>query len=343
MSIPQAVLDAMAAAKQAKLKPAPAPAPAPAPVTTAASVAEEVTHDSLPVAKAYQRPVAKVKTLADKAVLVHLKRRAYSPYRKDADETEQYGAGNVNKHLFQGKNRVRTALAAYNEVYTYVTGYTLPWLNGIYLLNMNIYVDFTKRFNELKDAADDAVKDLCDNWNYEVQEDMKRLAAIGAAKGKPNLVNPDDYPTEFEMRQRWGIELRFAPVPDSGDFRVAISESDKDSLQSQLDDAEANAARHVITQMMEPMARAVEKLAIPIGTDKSVFRDSLVDNMLETCERMASINLSDDPVLEDRIDEMRSLVGAYAGNKDVLRNSGAVRAKAVDQISDLMEKMKGMA
>ena len=50
-------------------------------------------------------PTVKVKNLDEKAVLVQVKRRMYSPYKLDTEESRAYGAGNVNKHLFEGRGR----------------------------------------------------------------------------------------------------------------------------------------------------------------------------------------------------------------------------------------------
>ena len=90
------------------------------------------------------------------------------------------------------------------------------------------------------------------------------------------------------------------------------------------------------------MADAVKKLQVNIGDKGSIFRDSLIDNMVEVADRMGRINISDDPVIADRIRDLRSLVGTYANNKDVLRNSQSVRSKAATQIDTLVGQMAGL-
>ena len=292
-----------------------------------------------------EQPVAeiKVKGLDEKAVLVSVKRRMYAPYINDQEETRQYGAGNVNKHLFEGRNnRVKETISKYTAVYTFVKDNTVPWATGVDMLNIDHYPEFTQRLRELIADAESSVADLVAHWDYEVNKDLARLAQIAATKGKPNLANPSDYPTAAQIQDRFGIEVRFMPVPTSGDFRVAISDEDKASLQRQLQDAEANAAKHVIEQMLDPMQKAVEKLAVPIGDDGSIFRDSLIDNMVDVASRMARVNVSNDPVIAQRISDLQSLVGTYANNKDVLRNSQHVRDVASKQIGDLVSKMSGL-
>jgi hypothetical protein len=285
-------------------------------------------------------PELKVKGLDEKAVLISVKRRMYAPYKLDQEESKQYGAGNVNKHLFEGRsNRVKETIGKFTEVYTYVKDNTVPWATGVRMLNIDHYFDFTGGLRPLIDSAVAAVADLHIHWDYEVNADLARLAKIALAKGKPNLANPDDYPTAAEMRDKFGIDVRYMPVPTTGDFRVGISDEDKQTLQNQLSDAEANAATHVIKEMLAPMKDAIEKLSVPIGDKGSVFRDTLIDNIVNVAERMNKVNLSDDPDVQESIDDLRSLVHTYANNKDVLRSSQSVREKAANQIEDLVSQM----
>ena len=132
------------------------------------------------------------------------------------------------------------------------------------------------------------------------------------------------------------------PTADGFDPRLGISDEDKATVQKQLDDATANASAHVLNEMIEPMRRAVGKLTVKIGEDGSVFRDSMIDNMVDVASRMAKVNVSDDPVIAERIKDLQSLVGTYAYNKDMLRNVPSVREKAATQIDDLMSKMQGL-
>ncbi len=313
-----------------------------------------VTHDSLPVVDSTPDvPVATrkstggliIKGLDEKAVLISVKRRMYSPYKLDQEESKKYGAGNVNKHLFEGRdNKVKDTISKFTDVYTYVKDNTVPWSTGVDMLNIDHYMDFTSGLRQLVDTANQAVNSLCVVWDDEVQKDLIRLAKIAVVRGKPNLADPSDYPDVNELRSKFGIDVRYMPVPTTGDFRVGISDEDKASLQQQLDDAGNNATTHVLNSMITPMKRAIEKLNVPIGSNGSVFRDTLIDNLVDVAERMNKVNLSDDPAIQNKIDDLRSLVGQYASpiGKDTLRSSQTVREKAVRQIDGLVSQMAGL-
>jgi len=344
----------------------PVPPPVPDEVEKVHGVLNETSHDSSPpvvgerseyadqreeeteqeadvTTNPEPKPHISVKGLDEKAVLISVKRRMYSPYKLDQEESKNYGAGNVNKHLFEGRhNKVKETISKFTEVYTYVKDNTVPWSTGVDMLNIEHYFDFTTGLRGLVDTANQAVDDLYDCWDDEVEADLDRLSQVAILKNKPNLADPSDYPTADDMKARFGIDVRYMPVPTTGDFRVGISDEDKASLQKQLEDAEVNATKHVLNSMVEPMQRAVEKLSVPIGNDGSVFRDTLIDNMVDVAERMNRVNISDDPAVQEKINDLRSLVGTYAKNKDVLRGSQTVREKAVRQIDGLVKQMAGL-
>ena len=320
------------------------PQPTPQPVNTFTDEPwdEEVQSELDRLAK-MERKSIKVKGLDEKAVLVQLKRGMYSPYKLDEAESKAYGAGNVNKHLFEGRdNRVRQTISKFSEVRQFFNDNTVPWSTGVRMLNIDSYFDFTAKLRVLTDDALAAADDLAANWDEEVQSDLDRLAKIAYSKGKPDLANPDDYPSASEIRDRFGIDVDFSAVPTTGDFRVDISEEDKASVNRRVKKRMAAVSEHVINEMLEPMQRAVDKLSVPIGHEGAVFRDSLIDNIVDVADRMGRANVSNDSSVADKIASLKSLASTYADNKDVLRSMPEVRQKAATQINDLVSQMAGL-
>lgn len=279
-----------------------------------------------------------IKTLADKAMLVKLTRRMFSPYAYDEQATsivaQQTGinAGRFNKHLFKRPDSlVRKVNSKFTEAYTYHKQHTLPWENGVDLLRADLYLEYTAQMRQRIDACNQAVAELEAVWDIEVQNDMSHLGP---------LAKLDDYPSN--IGRYYSIDVRFRPVPTVGDFRVGISEEDRASLEKDIHDAEQNAARHVIESLLEPMNAAVKRLTEYKGDKGQRFHDSTILNMLEVADRMALVNISDDPIIADKINALRSLVSTYANNVDVLKQSATVRATAQKQINDLMQDMAGL-
>lgn len=285
-------------------------------------------------------PKVTVKDLNEKAVLVQVKRRMYAPYKRDVDASEDYGAGSVNKHLFKdGNNRVKRTISKFTAVYKYVKQNTVPWSTGVEMLNNTHYFEFSSNLSGLIDDAEQAINDLVANWDAEVASDLARIAAID-----PQLANPSDYPTADEVRRRFGIEVRYMPVPSADGFdpRLGMSERDKQSLQNQLDDAGANAAKHIIESMLDVMQKSVDKLRVPIDADNSVFRNSLTENLVEVSDRMAKVDMTGDPQVAAAIKQLRATAAHLSKNKDGLRQVQQTRDNAVQSIDTLMQTMQGL-
>lgn len=356
----QEQLRAAMAAAQATHNSSPSPTP-PIPTqanddTAVAAPVNELTDDTFVSAAVAARPVVQgavrefqarklinVKRLNEKACLIKVKRRMYSPYKHDDEETRNYGVGNVNKRLFEGRdNLVAETISAFNDVYTFLKNNTVPWDTGTDMVNMLYFTDVMAGLRRLIAIAEAKADTLQANWQQVVQDDVQRIRNKCLSQGKPDRSDPNDYPDT--IRDRFSVDIRVMPIPDSSQFdpRFGLSDDDIASLERQLDDVEANVGTHIIKSMLEPMTAAVKKLSVPIGDNGSIFRDTLIDNMVDVADRMARVNVSDDPVVHDKIKDLRSLVGTYANNKDVLRNSQTVREKAAAQIDALCGQMQGL-
>ena len=150
--------------------------------TTTPSFPSSELQEELPTEQPVRQTI-NVKPLNEKAVLVTLKRGMYRPYISDVNATEEYGAGTVNKHLFDGRdNLVKRAVAKFTAVYTYVNDNTVPWAVGQRMLNMMNWTDFTSDLRGLVDDAYAAVDTLCDNWDSVWRNDLARIHQIGMAK-----------------------------------------------------------------------------------------------------------------------------------------------------------------
>ena len=201
-------------------------------------------------------------------------------------------------------------------------------MTGVQTCALPIY---TKTMRGLIADAERAADALEADWHNEVALDMAHLGPLAKA---------EDYPTS--IRGYYYVTLQFRPVPAESDWRVTISDEDKASMNSAIAAAEANAAKHIIRQMLEPMAAAAKRLTEYRGQKGERFRDSTILNMVEVVDRMARVNISDDPAITDQINALRSLVSQYANNIDVLKQSQTVRDTARSQIETLMGSMSGL-
>ena len=280
-----------------------------------------------------------VPTLADKAVLVRLKRSMYQPYAFDRETTTKVEldtgvrkAGRFNKRLFLDCYELKDTNSAFNDVYSYHMLHTVPWLDdGVRMLPSAQYFDYTQAMRELMQTAKRKADNLAIKWPTLVAQDIARLGP---------LARYDDYPVN--VSGHYDVGLKFRPVPQTSDFRVAISDEDKDSLNSAIAEAEAGVAKYLLAEMLDPIKKAVEKLAVPIGQEGSFFRDSLLGNITGVVSRARKLNITNDPTVTALVDEINAAISGYAKAPDLLREDIGARALAQSRLNGIMNKMSGL-
>ena len=285
--------------------------------------------------------------LVERALLVRLTRKVWSPYARDdtvVDKANARGIGNFNKHLFKDKNsRVAKTNQKFSEIYEYHRDHTVPWVdNGPRMIRTDAMQEYKQEMRKRIAAANEAVDDLVANWDDEVQRDLDRIRGIN-----PELAKPADYPSRLVIKHAYDAQITFMPVPDEEDFRIGMDAEDIQRLRDAADEAERNATTHVIQQLLEPLQAAAEKLKVEIGEDGSVFRDSLTKNIIEVATRMEKVNLSTDPRIAKMIKYVRDLGKHADDKKDALRSSPEFREKAADKVEETIKNitsvMDGMA
>ena len=283
------------------------------------------------------------KSIAERAVLVKVRMSTFTTYKKDKEESAAYGAGNVNKHLFRDSDRVKKAEKLFREAREYISGATLPWDDGVRVVPAHKLMEVMAKFAEHRDKAVIAAQDVIDHWEEEVANDMKRMETIAATNGKHHLANIDDYPDVHTVSKRVGIKIITQPIPTPDDFRVEVSDMDREALKDTVRNAERSAAQHVIKQLAEPVNAALERLRNPISGDHAVFRNTLVSNIADAAERMGDANISVDPAVGAAINSVKEFADILSSSMDELRKNQDFRDVAVQNLTDLSEAMERTA
>ena len=151
------------------------------------------------------------------------------------------------------------------------------------------------------------------------------------------LANPADYPSRSEIRAKFDAKINFFPIPSTNDFRIDVSEEDKAEMAKAIKDAEAGVAKYLVKELLAPVKRFVDKLSVPIGEDGSVFRDTLVDNIVELVERLPALNIANDPDVEMIISGLRTVTDTFSA--DHLRDSPVMRDRARQQMAQIQSQM----
>ncbi len=98
-------------------------------------------------------------------------------------------------------------------------------------------------------------------------------------------------------------------------------------------DAQATAMKEVWTRLYDRVKHMAEKLADP----KSIFRDTLVENLQEQCTMLSRLNFMDDPNLEALRQQVEGTIASH--HPDALRNDPDLRRDTAAEAKAIMDKM----
>lgn len=233
--------------------------------------------------------------------------------------------GQYSKQLLPGAKELAEIGRQEQAIRTYFYDQTLPWLNdGARILAATNYLNFTNEFRKLKSKFEQSVADFIREYPYLKAEAQVKLG---------DLYRETEYPTQNELESSFHCDVQFMPVPALGDFRVEILDSEKEAFLRNMHNAETNAMR----ECWERLYKVVNQAATKLHSRDAIFRDSLIENIMDMCSLLPRLNYSDDPKLEGMRQEVETLVKRI--NPDSLRTNHMDRQNTANALDELTDKM----
>lgn len=278
--------------------------------------------------------------LANRALLVGVSISEWSARKLDRKETQEikfkHGLGvdaaRVNKNLLPLDDALERIRKNTNAIRALFYARTLPWSqDNLRILKSDAYLKFTQDMSALTRERDDLIREFIQAYPSRVAE-AKRLLN--------GLFKPEDYPAASTLPDKFACRVTFLPVPDTRDWRVEVADEHMAALRQQLAEQEKAAFKVAMKDLWDRVHKVVEHAHERLSQPQAVFRDSLVDNALELCSLLPTLNIDNDARLEE---VRRDLEGSLAGyNVDTLRTDPAVRADAAEKMRQIMSKMEGL-
>jgi hypothetical protein len=274
--------------------------------------------------------------IQDKAVLVKLSLSLPGNSRKDVNLTDEVKlrhslgqkAGRWLKQLYPDEAFDPLAEIT-NEVRTWHYKRTLAYDEGVRLLPTAIHMDYTAKMREFRRSFEgrrDTFLARMDEW------------IAWARKEHNGTFNPDDYPGEEKVRDKFAFVVAYDPIPASDHFTQTISDmlgSEAAAIDNRVQLAVAEAHRELWGRLIAPVQAMVERLS----KEDAKFRDSLVSNIEEIVALVPSLNMSGDPKLEAFRNEIGAILTFWKPQE--LRDSAVARKKVADKAADILARMSG--
>src|SRR4029077_20876349 len=239
-------------------------------------------------------------SLSSRAMLCSVSISMWSARKHDPDASEeiavrhgaQADAGRYHKVLLP-----KEALAEIHKIVSEARQehyfMTLPWDdNGYRVLPAAAYMDHTGRRRQLSSRCTPAVEALAQQFGQLGEEAKARLGG---------LFRSEDYPASDELPSKFSFETKVMPLPDAGDFRVALGDEEKERIKRQITAAvEASlqvASRELWQRLYEAVSHLAERLTAYKVTGVGVehpFRDTVVTNLVRLVDVLPKLNVTGD-------------------------------------------------
>jgi hypothetical protein len=212
---------------------------------------------------------------------------------------------------------------------------TLPWADkGPRLLPTSLFLDYKQEANTRRDAFHRMVDQFVQDYPALVQTSHNYLG---------DLFDAADYPSANEVHSKFGFRMVFAPVPESGDFRLDLPAQELDEVKRGYEDSFkdrlAEAMKDPWDRLHKTLLGISEKLTDVDNIDvKRRYHDSLIDNAVELCGVLTHLNITGDPELEQARRSLERVIAS--ADIEVIRENPDSRADVKQQVDDILKQYR---
>jgi hypothetical protein len=283
--------------------------------------------------------------LHDKAMLAYISVSTWSARKLDRKATKQVtenasattDAARVNKHLLASADKSLKEIAKIGtDARRFLEANSLPWDDA-----GNRLIDNLKAI-EIVGAITQMEKDyLAAVEAFIVEYPVLRAQAIS---NLGDMAADEDYPQPDRLREKFSMRLSLNPLPEGfGDARMGLSPPQVDALQRQFEarirmqfNIAIEAAWKRLREVVAAIAERMDNSADP--SKRKIFRDSLFENARETCALLQSLNVFDEP----NLNQVRYEVEHYLlqHEPDAVRASVDVADTLSFKANELLDRMK---
>lgn len=271
--------------------------------------------------------------LSNRALLVYLSISQWTGRKLDRRAgsavegkfTTQKGVGNYHKKLLPNSKHLAAIHTKAGQIRNYFYDQTLPWLSdGARILSSQNYLEFVRKFNKMKSDYNRIVEEfLAEYPRLKVEAKVK----LG------ELYDEFEYPSESRLRHAFECEINIMPMPEVGDFRTEVLESEKQEFLKKMAQIENNATKECFERLQEVVDKASKTLAKP----NAIFRDSLIKNISSICELLPKINITDDANLEKARQEVETIASTIS--PAICREDNEQRQIAAKKLAEIADRM----
>jgi hypothetical protein len=246
------------------------------------------------------------------------------------------GVANVNKKLLGDCPELEAVIKFAANVRTASYASTMPWSDsGLRILPSAAFFTYQNEMTTLQAEFWRLVEAFVQAYDWEVGQAELRLG---------ELFKRGEYPSSESVREKFGFRVNYIPLPDAGDWRVDVGNEAKATLtkhyseyyRTQLE----GAMRSVWERVYDALKRMSDRLDYLGDTDKKVFRDSLVDNVLDMINLLETCNITNDATMKSAADMLRNAM--FNVTPAALREDNVLRRQTKARVDAIIATLPGL-
>jgi hypothetical protein len=289
-------------------------------------------------------PAISVPSIGTSAMLVELSISTWTARKKDKQASEDVtrtngadsGAASVNKNLLSGCDELTAVRKFGANARNIHYSMTMPWSDvGLRLLPTAMYAKYHQTMTELQDEFERLGDVFINAYGWEYSQAQARLGALWRA---------DDYPSIESIASKFGFRLNYMPLPDAGDFRIDVGADAVDQMKTHYEEFYSEqiqrAMDDVWRRVYDSLFKMSERLDYGDHEEKKIFRDTLVDNVLDMVDLLDVCNVTGD----SQMSAMRlNLEDALRGvTPDALRDDAFLRAETKRAVDNAINSLPSL-
>lgn len=296
-------------------------------------------------------PKISVPSISSAAMLVELSVSVWTGIKKDkrasqdveAQNGADTGVAKVSKKLLGDCAELKAVQDFTANVRTGIHyAMTMPWSNsGLRLLPTAKYFDYTKTMTALEADWWKLVETFLAAYDWEAAQAQAKLGSLFAR---------DEYPTVEKLREKFRFSVNYIPMPEAGDWRVDMQAEAREVLTAHYEKFYSEQTQRAVTATWTVAAEALtamsDRLADPDAGGKAnkngskVFRDSLVENMLDAIDKLEVFNLTGDQTMQTMQKRLRQLMDGVT--PDALREDRDYRLAVKREVDAAIKSLPSL-
>lgn len=284
--------------------------------------------------------------LRDKALLVQLNMGTWSARKHDKKASKKItkenntkeGMARVSKILI-AKESINEVQNKYNNIRQWVYSQARPWMESIWILKNENFDEFAKGLQERITAAEQALEEFLPLYPVLKKEAEEEMVGLG------KMFNAEDYPDEYQIRNKFYVKIKYMPVPET-DFRAkGLSGPDQEEIRRNIEESIRDGLAETMKKTYIEFGDLINNMIVRLdGFGKKngkthTFRDSLVENLQGMVDKLPKLNINDDPSLYAMGKEIEERLCKFSG--DELRQDKKLRSYVKKEAEAIYKKMEG--